>query len=177
MDDSIPCSICGQPANVHWTKVINDKVTNIHLCESCAAKSNEIHSLILPLAQIALSIIKSKIKEDEADDAPAKKCPRCGLTTSEFARIGRPGCVHCYSTFDEEISQIILRIQPGKKHKGKRPVGSTLKSALYEALVDAQARMNNAIKTENYEDAANLRDEIKKIEVSLGIMNDKPASL
>ena len=36
MANPIKCSLCGKPATVHLTQIINNKVHKVDLCEACA---------------------------------------------------------------------------------------------------------------------------------------------
>jgi protein arginine kinase activator len=183
MGDIIPCSICGKPATVHWTQIIDGKATNVHLCQNCAKKSKNINSLIEPIAH-ALSLIKAQMESETEEEtpapstpsAPAKQCPNCGLTSAELEKTNRPGCAHCYKVFEDELAKLIAHTQPGWRHEGKHPSGNALKSALRDALSKARQRMDAAIKTENYEDAAKLRDEIRKLEATLETAAAEPAT-
>lgn len=81
-------------------------------------------------------------------------CPQCGWTLTDFKKTGRWGCSNDYLFFANEIIPMLQRIHGSSQHVGKSPPQkldiNTLKS-----------RMEKAIKEENFEEAARLRDLIK----------------
>lgn len=168
MGDFIPCSVCGQPANVHLTQISSSEVTKVHFCETCALQNGALPGPLTPIVH-ALSVLqKTQDTDDEPDTAPstlpAKVCKKCGLTSKEFEKNRRLGCAACYNTFEEDLLELLPRIQPGAEHNGKMPGGQALKNALGEAISKARAGMTAAIKAEAYEEAARLRDEIRRLE-------------
>ena len=40
MANEYKCDICGKPATVHITKIIDSKKVKIHLCSECAEKAS-----------------------------------------------------------------------------------------------------------------------------------------
>ncbi|MDR0535288.1 MAG: UvrB/UvrC motif-containing protein [Puniceicoccales bacterium] len=191
MGDFIPCSVCGKPANVHLTQISTNEVTKVHLCESCASKKEALDDPILPIVKM-LALFQTKTVEEAGENAPestahtcggtcqscastaAKTCPRCGFTGVEFLKIRRLGCAVCYKTFEEEINLILPNIQPGVTHDGKIPSGIALSGAIKETIAKAREDMAAAIKSENYEAAARLRDDIRRLETAAGAASDAP---
>lgn len=93
-----------------------------------------------------------------------KKCPVCGHTYSDFMRTGKIGCGECYNSFRTPIKQTLARIHPNTVHTGKIPSKSGKELKLkrkYEAL---KAELSEAVRNEDYEKAAKLHKEIRKIE-------------
>ena len=68
------CDICGNPATVHITKIIDGKKIKIHLCSACAEKASleainlpaEIFPKIQELEKQANSIRKQNMKDFES---------------------------------------------------------------------------------------------------------------
>jgi protein arginine kinase activator len=93
-----------------------------------------------------------------------KLCPLCGSTKSDLARTGRAGCAECYNVFSEELSKIIYGIHGNTTHLGTAPgkhVEELNKRDEIEALKKEQ---EEAVLSENYEKAAEIRDKIKALE-------------
>ena len=92
------------------------------------------------------------------------KCKECGLTYRDFKKIGRFGCGGCYESFKTHIGPLLKRIHGSERHVGKVPimVGKTVKDT--RNLQDLKARMEKAIQTEDFEEAARLRDKVKEME-------------
>ncbi len=164
------CNICGKnQATVHLTEIVNDKMTELHLCEECAQKKSaqmESHfglaDLLAGLADLGGQVTKSK-KEVKL------KCPRCGLTYEDFKRVGRLGCGECYSAFRDSLLPLLKRIHGSTQHYGKSPKkltktirGKTTVKDKTE-LEDLKDKLQKAIKMEEFEEAAKIRDRIREI--------------
>ncbi len=158
------CDICGtREATVHLTEIINEEVTKLHLCEDCAREKGAemeehfgLSDLLAGLSDMGTNL-EPEVKE-------AVKCPNCGLSYQNFRKIGRFGCNECYEAFKKQIAPILKRIHGADRHIGKVPVkaGKTISDA--KILQDLKLRMDKAIQFEEFEEAARLRDEIRKLE-------------
>jgi protein arginine kinase activator len=93
-----------------------------------------------------------------------RTCPKCGITFHEFRQQGRLGCAHDYDFFQRELEPLLANIHGEKLHTGKRP-----RTAGAEALVRAELnrlkeQMREAVEKENYEQASQLRDQIRQLD-------------
>jgi len=91
------------------------------------------------------------------------KCPQCGFTQADFKKSGRLGCSECYVTFAEGLGGLLKSMHKGTKHVGKVPENLRTKRDITELLSALQKKLNKAIESENFESAAQLRDEIKQV--------------
>lgn len=155
------CDACKKnPATVHSMTIINGVKEERYLCAACAnAAQYKLPSLfdmlggMVPTPQIA------------TDSACA-----CGRDLNGFHELGLLGCPQCYSTHRDSLIPVIKRVQGGKtRHVGRmpgrrdivqEPVTAPQRSEL-EQLKDA---LQQAVKEEQYERAAELRDRIKALE-------------
>ena len=119
------------------------------------------------------------------NEIKALKCNNCGFTFEEIANTGKLGCGNCYDVFQERLDPIIRRMQGANRHVGR--VGKMIDSKIDEKIANQstqkkekpnkpedhkkenqleklQEQLKQAIKDEKYEEAAKIRDEIKKIE-------------
>ena len=163
------CDICEKnPATVHLTEIIDDKMTELHLCEGCAQKKGaqmESHfglaDLLAGLADLGDQFTKTK-KETTI------KCPRCGLTYEDFKKVGRLGCGECYSAFREALLPLLKRIHGSTQHYGKSPTKKSVKvvkmTRAKNELQELKEKLHHAIKLEEFEEAAKLRDKIREME-------------
>jgi protein arginine kinase activator len=92
------------------------------------------------------------------------KCPNCGLTYGDFRKRGRLGCSECYTAFQAKLVPLLKRIHGSDHHTGKIPVKAPTKVRAVSKLQELRIKMRKAIETEAFEEAAKLRDEIKKLE-------------
>ena len=168
------CEVCKKKeATVHLTEIINDKVTKLNLCEGCAkSKGTEMEE------HFGLSDLLAGLADfgtgRAADKETKLKCLKCGMSYMDFKKTGRLGCGHCYSAFEENLMPLIKRIHGAVKHCGKeappkaggvkapKPAVSKVKSE--PGLEDLKARLHRAVKLEEFEEAAILRDKIRRLE-------------
>jgi protein arginine kinase activator len=92
------------------------------------------------------------------------QCPRCGLLYSSFKETGRLGCSECYSAFQFQLRPLLRRIHGDTRHRGKAPArgaGVVTSTRQIQRLHDDLQR---AVEREDFEKAASLRDEIRRLE-------------
>ena len=126
------------------------------------------------------------------DDSEEEICPTCKMKRSQFTKSGFLGCADCYSAFAQYIDPMFLRTQMGSKHVGRKPGASggaeilpeedetplirqvdtpadELENASEEEkerrllIMEKEKLLKQAVKEENYAEAAKLRDEISAL--------------
>jgi protein arginine kinase activator len=158
------CQLCNKPATVHFTKVINKKVTELHLCQSCAAQQ-QIPSLgELSLSAILQSLIGQHVGA-ETEELSRLTCPTCGVKYMEFRRDGRLGCPADYAVFRRGLEPILVRVHRSVRHAGKVP-RRRRPSAIEAELLELRQQLRRAIAHEAFEEAAQLRDLIRAKEAA-----------
>lgn len=165
------CDECGKnKATVHLTEIINEQITKLNLCEGCAKEKGtevEQHFGIADLLA-ALSDVETATPSS-GTLSPRNKCPHCGLAYEDFKKIGRLGCSDCYETFRASLAPLLKRIHGSHQHFGKSPDPVHLKeqkisSKLSEEMSQLKQDLARAIKKEEFEEAAAVRDKIKFLE-------------
>jgi len=91
-------------------------------------------------------------------------CPECGITFNEFRESGRFGCAHDYSEFLEELIPLLENIHEDTTHVGKRPRHALMGTQDQARLVHLRNSLRAAVEAEDYESAAQLRDQIAAFE-------------
>ncbi|HVF09443.1 MAG TPA: UvrB/UvrC motif-containing protein, partial [Abditibacteriaceae bacterium] len=99
------------------------------------------------------------------------RCAKCGTTWDRLRQDGRAGCVECYKIFEDQLSQVMERLQHAAQHSGKRPRTADkrrrrlehLRARRDHRLAMLQRRLQEAVGLENYEEAAKIRDKIKMV--------------
>lgn len=94
------------------------------------------------------------------------KCENCGMKFSDFDHMGLVGCERCYESFKENLEPILERIHGSAKHIGSRPTNRRSKASVQQ-LTHYRQLLSQAINSQNFEEAAQLRDIIKDIERQL----------
>ncbi|MDH7577121.1 MAG: UvrB/UvrC motif-containing protein [Bacillota bacterium] len=160
------CEECGErPATVHLTKIQNNKKTELHLCEECARHNHEFPFNLEPNFSI------HKFLAGLLDGAPlgvtpvaSPQCPKCKLTYGQFSQVGRFGCSDCYQTFSKWLGPLFRRVQGNSRHGGKLPRRTGGKLKFKQEIERLREELQNAIRAEAYERAAQLRDRIRTLE-------------
>jgi len=174
-------------ATVKYVEVLNGVKSEHNLCAHCAglADMSQYSALFegeFPLGKLLSGLLGiPDTSRDEAKFAGVV-CPTCKTTYEDFVKNSRFGCADCYSVFDPLISENIRHLQGSERHVGKRPGGmETAKEEkktsdekagkeAYSAGDDLtkeerirllNTRLKDAIRREDYEKAAKLRDEIR----------------
>ena len=170
------CEKCKKrTATVFYNENLNGKTRSYSLCGECAARLREkgdlqeitsmIGSFADPFAELhddlfggffGMPTLKSVHTE--------KKCPTCGCSYSDIAREGRVGCADCYTAFEKELERTIRSVHGTTAHTGAVPSRHRAKKARAEELKRMKMAMQEAIGKEDFERAAALRDDIRRLE-------------
>jgi protein arginine kinase activator len=157
------CCICKEkPATVHLTQIAGDKMQKVDLCEECAKNKGVNDQTGFSLADLLLGLGAAQEMEQSASGSEAK-CPKCGFTHADFKKSGRLGCAECYVTFEEGLGSLLKSMHKGTRHVGKAPEHLRTRRDLSSQLQTLQKQLAKAIEGENFERAAQLRDEIKQV--------------
>lgn len=163
------CEDCKQkPATIHYTQVVGGVSRQMHLCAACMQKRKV--GLDLGDMQGLLSSLLSgmgAMNEDEADRREPEenqlKCTRCGMEFSRFRKTGMLGCAQCYQEFREQLAPILKRIHGRVQHAGHVPPSVNRAQRVREEMNRLKAEMNEAVAREDFERAAQLRDQIRAL--------------
>jgi protein arginine kinase activator len=164
MANSLKCDLCGKPATVHLTQIVDNKVHKVDLCEECAKAKGVTDPSGFSLADL---LVKASLNPEEVVEG-GLRCEHCGFTQQEFKKIGRFGCPECYVAFRPLLAPMLGSMHKGSTHVGKVPQRALARRSIYERLTKLEVELDLAIKTERYEDAARFRDEIRQIKQSAG---------
>ncbi len=167
------CSICKEKtATVHLTQIVGDKMQKMDLCEDCAKAKGINDPTGFGLADLDLVLgLGASQQIEQAAGGVELKCPRCGFTQADFKKSGRLGCPECYQTFADGLGGLLKTMHKGTRHAGKTPEALRSSRDLSDRLKTLQNKLAKAIKDENFEQAAALRDEIKAMGDSTATAN------
>ncbi len=160
------CDECGGgEAVVHLTQIVNNEMTTFHLCDACAAEKGlepAPEAVNFPLTDFLAQMGQD---EPQGRPVPDEACSFCGLTFEHFRETGRLGCPQCYTTFQGHLEGLLRRIHGGTRHVGKVYLPPDPTASEREKRVEALRRkLERAVATEDFERAAELRDEIRELE-------------
>jgi protein arginine kinase activator len=154
------CCVCKEKeAKVHLTQIVGDNMQKVDLCEACAAQKGVNDPAAFSLADLLLGLGASQ--EMEQATGGEVKCPSCGFTQADFKKAGRLGCSDCYVAFSEGLEGLLKTMHKGTRHVGKVPQAFQQSRDLTERLKSLQKKLEKAVAEEDFEQAAQARDEIK----------------
>lgn len=163
------CQRCEQnEASVHYTQVINGQKSEVHLCNSCAEQEGytnfannglSFHQFLTSMFPFDQTVAQKPIHS-----SASLQCSHCGLTYQEFRNKGKFGCSHCYEAFELYLNPIFKRVHSGNnRHVGKIPKRAGGKLHMQREIEQLKDRLQQLIQSENFEEAAKVRDEIKRL--------------
>lgn len=170
------CQNCGEnDANFKYTEIVNGVKKELNLCEDCARKMG-VADINFNIPISFSSFFGDFLNEYDNTGfmpmlaTPTKlQCDECKMTYDEFMNTGRFGCSHCYDVFADRIEPVLKRLHGNTKYLGRKasiaenPIKEEVRKENTE-LENLKKELKTAIKDENYEKAAELRDKIKEME-------------
>jgi protein arginine kinase activator len=171
--DRGPMQFCGachkNPATIVIMDLDGGSVTEQqHLCQSCAEQLGVVQQktqlkMSPELLEDLLGTVQGKGRRKEAT------CPGCGITLAAFKQTGRLGGPRCSESFRAELVPLLQRVHEAASHRGRLPgVTAPPVPVPGETLSDLRRRLDDAVRGERYEEAARLRDELRKAEKRSG---------
>lgn len=167
------CEVCQQsPASVYVTDMKYEaevphgelgQIQTRSVCASCAAHLGLPHATTPAQNKAVLFKLLQKTAQ-KSQQKTGLTCDRCGLSLNDFRQTGRVGCADCYTTFRAHLEPMLLGMHQATRHVGRGPGASAAETDLNEQITRLRERMDLAIREEDYEDAARLRDELTKLQ-------------
>ena len=160
------CELCKQgQATVHLTEIVNDQMSELHLCEACANQKGAQVESHFGLADLLSGLADYSSKAQEPEDVTTKACLTCGMAYEDFRKVGRLGCADCYTTFRRSLGNLLKRIHGSPIHVGKSPVRLIKPAKIAKSeLLELKRKLERAITNEAFEEAAKLRDQVRRLE-------------
>ena len=172
------CDICNKKkATVHLTEIVDEQMSEMHLCEECARQKSAQMEQQFGLADLLAGLSDTgKAAAVKDGDKSVLKCSRCELPYEDFRKFGRLGCGDCYTSFKEHLAGLLRKIHGSNKYLGKSPsnfkdnpatvdhleAATALLSS--DNLADLKQQLHSAIAAEDFEKAALIRDKIRNFE-------------
>lgn len=178
------CEKCGKnEANTFYKETINGNTREMHLCADCAREMHigaEFQNAFTGIGNSMASFWSDPFQAffgssfgpllgsmagqptEGARLASGRKCPSCGMSEAELRRTGRAGCPECYNAFADLLTPYIRQVHGADTHLGAKPKDEEKKAE--NPVAEMRAKLQEAIQNENYEEAARLRDEIRRLE-------------
>ncbi len=149
------------------TEITDGVRHEMHLCEHCATQEGITTKSQMSINELLSNLLASQPANEELWDTADKQleCPDCGFSLEKFQKESVLGCPKDYEVFEKSLLPLIERAHNGKTHHcGKIPSRTPKTMKKNMDLVNMQQQLEAAIKIENYELAAELRDKISQLE-------------
>ena len=175
------CQHCDKSATFHITELTGGGPKEVHLCEEhardyLAPAENGTSASVPGLAGVLAQHLAVGETAEELARLDRQSCPVCGVTFLEFRKQGRLGCPHDYVCFGKEIEPLIVNIHGETAHVGKVPRRGPDGNEEQTRLIRLRREMKEAVQNEEYEQASELRDEIRNIEKRRSQVKRNPAT-
>jgi len=178
------CENCGKrEANVRYSENINGVKKEMHLCEECSQKLGISSKMDFSMPSLDIPSFFGSFLEDFSipefmpflNEVKQLTCDSCGSTFDDIINTGRYGCANCYDVFEDRMDPILKKLQGANRHNGRlgkisdnkmsfeKDKKSEKENKTENKVEKLQEDLKVAIKEERYEDAAKIRDEIKKM--------------
>lgn len=173
------CKQCGKNnAEIYCKQTINGHTEEYALCHECAEKLKKEGKLNIGFTSPSLfggiGGYGSLFGFDDFFGLPTvkkgghlsaqKKCTLCSSTFEDLVKSGKVGCAECYRVFREELTPSIEKIHGKGGYTGKKPAKIKIKDTKQEEIKGLKSQLKAAVKAQEYEKAAVIRDKIRELE-------------
>lgn len=163
------CERCREKeASVYYKESVNGSSKEIRLCSDCARKMGIGFGGKSGLEEEFFSAFPlfAEPGSRERRESEGRVCSSCGKSREEIRQSGVFGCPRCYDAFSGglDMTPFVGRGYGGGRLGGsaeENPAAGSAPENLGEKL---KQELQEALKVENYEKAARLRDEIRALE-------------
>lgn len=174
------CNKCKKrEATTHVKSVVNGEYEEYMLCSECA-KELGYNNMWGDFSSDFSSILGSFFSNALPERSVTTRCPVCKSTFHDIQTSSKVGCAKCYEVFYADLMPSIRRIHSNTTHSGKRPpkiaklnstvreeaVGESVGALAENEIENLKSQLEEAVKEQNFELAAELRDKIKEMEES-----------
>ena len=162
---SVKCDRCDKAAaTVHLIEIEDGQKVEKHLCESCAVEEGV--AVKVQNAPINELLEKFVLKHSGLETQPSlMRCESCDLSYEQFRKSGLLGCPECYSAFERALMPLLERAHEGATHHlGKVPARAGVNELRQQRLRQLRRELEEAVASEQYEQAATLRDQLQQAE-------------
>jgi protein arginine kinase activator len=137
-----------------------------HVCAACAEQLGVAPPKEPKFPAEMLEELLGGLKPERREPPRSECCPGCGMAPTDFRNKGRLGCPRCYDAFRHELMPLLQRIHESQTHTGRLPSTTTATTAITgeRDLSDLRKKLEDAVRGERYEEAAQLRDDLRRAE-------------
>lgn len=151
-------------AAFYFKQNINGKVSETALCEACAGEFGQsVMTDTLSFNPFGgfFGLGASPAKRTAET---VKRCTLCGSGFADLVKSGKIGCSKCYETFADELGPTVAKLHGQTTHTGRAPSEYRAKNDRRNRGRQLHTELKKAIDAQDFERAAIIRDDIKKLE-------------
>lgn len=162
------CERCNRrEAAVKYIEVEEGVKRSRWLCEECAAAEGAQPPPVDSEVGAGLQVFLTG--EEGPTVAP---CEVCGAQLQQLHDLGLLGCPQCYVQFREQLMPLLRRYHRASVHLGKSPGARGPRAVLRLEIRQLRSTLEAAVASEDYEEAARLRDRIAALQEQLAAAGD-----
>jgi protein arginine kinase activator len=164
-DRPLECSQCKKCICIVYKEIENGNIDVSHMCEQCPILKKKLHGEEVSSAGLKWAAGKQGLS-----------CMSCGTSLDTFRLGTHLGCNECYTIFEQliietlktedlipkKMKDVLKKNKHCQLHVGKTP-HEELTPMVSTQMTDLNEALSEAVKKENYEQAASLRDQIKEL--------------
>ncbi len=157
----LECCECQKPASVRYTEIADGVVARAALCADCPFLERHLGSYL-----------QADTSPGVSPDKKGLVCGNCGTSLAAVRTGSLLGCSHCYGIFQEVVfKELLVRNKIARRQASARGVplhtgrglGERIELSPGLKLIELNEALSDTLTLEDYEQAAWLRDQIKKL--------------
>lgn len=162
------CEVCKEnDVAITLTEIDGGGVRQVRLCERCAAERG-VQGAVASPKPVLESFLQNAQQQLAASQDDVGRCSFCASTLRDFRQSGRLGCPYCYTAFESSLRELLRKVHGSARHTGRLyNSGAHATSAVAQVAPTAdrlRERLERAIRNEEFELAASLRDQLRALE-------------
>lgn len=161
------CEVCKEnDVAITLTEIDGNGVRQVRLCERCAAERGVQTNVTAPKPALE-SLLQSAQQQLAATQDDVGRCSFCASTLRDFRQTGRLGCPYCYTAFEGSLRDLLRKVHGSARHTGRQYGAPAALAAPAPGAPTAdrlRERLERAIRNEEFELAASLRDQLRALE-------------
>jgi len=163
------CDDCRQRVStiIHIGKREGEKKI-LHLCQVCIEKRGIPIPVLRNPVQLetgSTEMMKQLAEEgilDRRDPSDSEMCTACGWSLGNLRETGLLGCPHCYTSFESQLMILLKKLHGSDSHLGKVYTQEGEWPQKEEDEIILKSALEEAIKMEEFEQAAQIRDRLRR---------------
>ena len=161
------CEICREKhADIVFKTVTGNQVATKAMCMACAQTiQQDMMKMFMSLGFRQDQLEQGEgITEQSEETMPRYICAECGRPYDSLNESTMAGCASCYDAMREDLEKALQDNSHSPEAAPLQEVKEAGQERQEDSLANLRYRLMEAVINERYEEAAGLRDEIKRIQ-------------